>query len=111
MPFPLWGDLYCRQPHTTQKIATIGFLKSNPRFIEPNLSANIEATTKLRSLAADTGTSAADLSIAWLLHQSEHIIALSGMRFVTHFLEHCTGACLNLSKEDIAQIESILPVG
>ncbi|MGB1511125.1 MAG: aldo/keto reductase [Paracoccaceae bacterium] len=108
---PLGRSLLTDRPHTTQKIATMGFLKSNPRFIEPNLSANIEATAKFRALAAEMGTSAAALSIAWLLHQSEHIIAIPGTRSVPHFLEHCAGARLNLSKEDIAQIESILPVG
>ena len=46
-----------------------------------------------------------------LLHQSEHIIAIPGTRSVPHFLEHCAGARLSLSKEAIAQIESVLPVG
>ena len=89
----------------------MGFLKNNPRFIEPNLSANIQATAKFRALAEEMGTSAAALSIAWLLHQSEHIIVIPGTRSVPHFLEHCAGARLSLSKEAIAQIESVLPVG
>jgi aryl-alcohol dehydrogenase-like predicted oxidoreductase len=73
---PLGRSLLTDRPHTTQKIATMGFLKNNPRFIEPNLSANIQATAKFRALAEEMGTSAAALSIAWLLHQSEHIIAI-----------------------------------
>ena len=39
-------------------------MKSNPRFVEPNLTANIEAGKRFRALAAEMGMSAAALAMA-----------------------------------------------
>ena len=50
-------------------------------------------------------------SIAWILHQSPHIIPIPGTRSVTHFKQHCAGARLTLSDADIGHIEELLPVG
>ena len=87
------------------------FARHNPRFQDPNLNANIAAGIGFRALAADLGTSAAALAIAWLLHQDDHVIPIPGTRSVSHFREHCAGARLSLSAEDIARIETELPVG
>ena len=57
------------------------------------------------------GTSAAALSIAWLLHRGENIIPIPGTRSLSHFREHCDGARLSLSADDMAAIESTLPLG
>ena len=89
----------------------MGWLKQNPRFTAENLAANVVATAGFRRFAADKGCSAAALAIAWILHQSPHIIPIPGTRSVTHFLEHCEGAGLQLTNNDLAEIEKLLPVG
>ena len=89
----------------------MAWMRTNPRFIEPNLSANIDAAAGFRALAADMGSSAAALAIAWLLHRDEHIIPIPGTRSVAHFQELCAGARLRLSAEDMARIEAVLPIG
>jgi aryl-alcohol dehydrogenase-like predicted oxidoreductase len=53
----------------------------------------------------------AALAIAWLLNKHEHIIPIPGTRSVKHFLEHCDGASLRLSQEQMSQIEIVLPLG
>ena len=87
------------------------FLKENPRFQEPNLSRNIDLTQAFRERAADLGTTAAGLAIAWLLHQQDNIIPIPGTRSPAHLREHCAGARLALGVDDLAAIEAILPVG
>jgi aryl-alcohol dehydrogenase-like predicted oxidoreductase len=87
------------------------FLKENPRFQEPNLSENIRLTAAFRDLAADLGTSAAGLSIAWLLHQQDNVIPIPGTRSPAHLRELCAGARLALGESDLAAIDSVLPVG
>ena len=88
-----------------------GFVGSNPRFQEPNYSANIAATDPFRAFAAESGVSAAALAIAWVLAQGEHIIAIPGTRSTRHFAELVEGWNLTLSDAQIARIEEILPVG
>ena len=86
-------------------------MQSNPRFVEPNLTANIEACARYRALATEMGVSAAALAIAWLLHKAPHILPIPGTRSVDHLREHCDGAEKILSSEDIRRIEAALPIG
>jgi len=108
---PLGRSLLTDRPHNVERVTDMAWVRTNPRFLEPNLSANVAATAGFRALAADMGTSAAALAIAWLLHKDSHIIPIPGTRSVAHFREHCAGARLSLSPEEMARIESVLPVG
>ncbi|MDU9003078.1 aldo/keto reductase [Sedimentitalea todarodis] len=108
---PVGRGLLTDRPHRADAIAGMPFLKTNPRFIEPNLSTNIDATAPFRALAAEMGTSAAALAIAWLLTRGEHVLPIPGTRSVAHLKELAAGADLYLSEEDLARIDAVLPVG
>lgn len=108
---PVGRSLLTDRPHSPEKAADLPFLKVNPRFQEPNLSANIAAGVPFRRLAADMGTSAAALAIAWLLHQGEHVIPIPGTRSPEHLRQHCEGARLDLDAAALAAIDEALPVG
>ena len=108
---PLGRSLLTDTPHSADKVVAMDWLSKNPRFKEPNLTFNIEAASKFRDLAAQYGVASATLAIAWLLNKNKHIIPIPGTRSVKHFLEHCNGARLSLSKEQMSQIEEVLPVG
>jgi len=108
---PVGRSLLTDRPHNFDAVQSMAWLKQNPRFTAENLAANIEATNAFRQLAADKGTSAAALAIAWLLHKAPHIIPIPGTRSVAHFKEHCAGARLQLSAADMTAIEQVLPVG
>jgi aryl-alcohol dehydrogenase-like predicted oxidoreductase len=108
---PVGRSLLTDKPHSPEKAADLPFLKVNPRFQEPNLSANIAAGAGFRKLAADMGTSAAALAIAWLLHQGEHVIPIPGTRSPEHLRQHCEGARLDLDDAALAAIQKVLPVG
>lgn len=90
---------------------TLAFLKVNPRFQKENLQRNTQATEPFRNLAADMGTSAASLAIAWLLAKGDHVIPIPGTRSVEHLNQLAAGVDLNLSDTDIANIEQVLPIG
>lgn len=98
-------------PPTPERIAASDFLSTTPRFAEPNLSANLAILAGFRALAADMGTSAAALAIAWLLARSDAVIPIPGTRSVAHLRELAAGTDLVLSAGDIARIEAVLPVG
>jgi aryl-alcohol dehydrogenase-like predicted oxidoreductase len=108
---PVGRSLLTDTPVTAEVIPTLDFMKGNPRFIEPNYSANIAATDRFRALAADMGEPAAALAIAWLLHQGPHVVPIPGTRSVAHFRELVRGTQINLTPEDLARIETALPVG
>lgn len=108
---PVGRSLLTDHPLPKEVIPELGFLKANPRFIEPNLSANLAITDGFRALAGEMGVPAAALSIAWLLHRGDHVIPIPGTRSVEHFRELVAGCDLDLSAEDMARIEAVLPVG
>ena len=108
---PVGRALLTDRPHDAAAIQEMPFLKGNPRFNEPNLSYNLAYNAKFRALAADMGTTAAALAIAWLIHQGDHILPIPGTRNVEHLKEAVAGAELNLTKEDLDQIEKVLPIG
>jgi len=108
---PVGRSLLTDNPLSFDAIQSLPFLTNNPRFMEPNYSANIEAIKPLRVLATDLGLSTAGLAIAWLLEQGEHVIPIPGTRSVSHFEELLQAANRRLSKDELNAIDEILPIG
>ena len=108
---PVGRSMLTDNPIPAQRIADLPFLAGNPRFMEPNYSANLAISQGFRDLAADMGTSAAALANAWLLTRGDHVIPIPGSRAVPHFRECVDGAALTLSDSDLARIDTVLPVG
>jgi len=108
---PVGRSLLTDNPLSFEAVQDIPFLKGNPRFMEPNYSANIAAGDRFRALAADMGISAAGLAIAWVLAQGEHIIAIPGTRSITHFQELLEAVKRPVSAEELAAVEAVLPLG
>ncbi|MGH1354885.1 MAG: aldo/keto reductase [Thalassovita sp.] len=108
---PVGRALLTDNPIPKERIPELGFMKVNPRFLEPNYSLNLAATDPLRAYAGELGVPTAALAIAWVLAQGEHIIAIPGTRSTGHFAELVTGANLDLTPDQLTKIEDILPVG
>lgn len=108
---PVGRGLLTDTPPTAEKVDGLDFLKSNPRFMAPNLQANLGYSAAFQKLAADMGQSAAALAIAWLLKRGPHVIPIPGTRDVDHLRQLAAGGRLELSDADMERIESVLPVG
>ena len=108
---PLGRSLLTDDPHSPEKALTLPFLKTNPRFIEPNLSRNVAASAGFRALAMDMGIAASSLAIAWVLHQGAHIVTIPGTRSTDHLKELAKGAEIRLNASDVQAIDLHLPVG
>ena len=108
---PVGRSLLTDRPLSFEAVQTLDFLRGNPRFMSPNYEANVRAAKAFRVLAAEMGLSAAGLANAWLLAQGEHVIPIPGTRSVAHLEDCLQGAAVDLSSEDLARIEAVLPVG
>ncbi|MEE4299583.1 MAG: aldo/keto reductase [Pseudomonadales bacterium] len=108
---PVGRGLLTDRPHSQAQVQDIAFLRHNPRFTEPNHSANLAKNGEFRALAAELGVPAATLAIAWVCAQAEHVLPIPGTRSVEHLHECVRGAELALSDEDLARVEAVLPVG
>ncbi|MDR3573698.1 MAG: aldo/keto reductase [Anaerolineaceae bacterium] len=94
-----------------QTVAAHDFRGSAPRFTGENLDRNLGMVEALRAVAEQKGTTVAQLAIAWVLSQGKQIIALVGSRRRDQLAEALGALDLNLSSDDLAQIERAVPLG
>jgi len=80
----------------------------DPRFQEPELSANLKLVENLRSIAEKSGKTVAQLAIAWVLRRPEVTAAIVGARRAAQIEETAVAGDWVLSKEDIAAIDMLL---
>ncbi|MEO9133160.1 MAG: aldo/keto reductase [Sphingomonas sp.] len=78
-----------------------------PRFVGANLTHNLEAIATFDTLATDLGCTPAQLSIAWVLAQGDHIVPIPGTTSIGHIEEDVGAVALILTAETIARIETI----
>jgi pyridoxine 4-dehydrogenase len=62
---------------------------------------------ELSSVAKDLGASAMSVALAWLLQRSPNILLIPGTSSLAHLRENVTGAALDLSSEDLHELNSI----
>ena len=90
---------------------TSDFLKGNPRFLEPNMTANLAITDKFRTYASDHNLPTASLAIAWLLAQGDQVLPIPGTRSVVHLKELVKGCYIELTAQMSQEIMELLPIG
>ncbi len=79
-----------------------------PRFKTENYPHNLELVDRLALMAHRLGTTAAALSLAWLLAQGEHVHAIPGTKRSDHLAENLRALDLLLSPEQVAEAGAII---
>ncbi len=93
------------------KIPDTEWRKAMPRFIEPNFTYNMTHIKKFQAHAKSQGWTTAALANAWVLAKGDHIIPIPGTRTAEHHAENMKASDIVLTAQDLAEIETILPVG
>src|SRR4051794_6989182 len=82
-----------------------------PRFSGENLQRNLDLVERLRAVADASGATVAQLAIAWVASRGEDIVPLIGARDRDQLQEALAGAELELTPDQLAQIEAAVPAG
>jgi len=85
--------------------------RNDPRWQPGNFEKNVEATRQLSALAESKGATVAQLALAWLLAQGEHIVPIPGTRSPQRLVENVGAVDLTLTADDLARVDEILPTG
>ena len=80
-----------------------------PRFSADNLTRNTQLVRALRALAAAKNVTATQLAIAWVLSKGENILPIPGCRTPAQLREALGALTIDLSPNDVAQIEKAVP--
>lgn len=82
-----------------------------PRFQGENFTRNLKLVENIAEIAKEKNCTPAQLAIAWVLSQGEDIITIPGTKRREPLEENLKAIDIQLSKEDLRQIDEIAPVG
>ncbi|MCM6762104.1 aldo/keto reductase [Rathayibacter sp. ZW T2_19] len=85
------------------------FRRSNPRFADGNLEANIRIVEEVDRVAAEVGATSAQVALAWLLAQGEGIAPIPGTKRVSRIEENAAADALDLTAAQLAALSAIEP--
>ncbi|MEU3730931.1 aldo/keto reductase [Streptomyces sp. NPDC033538] len=87
------------------------FRAFNPRFSSGNVEHNLALVEALHRVAETKGCTVAQLAIAWVAAQGEDIVPLVGARTRERLSEALPAMELDLTADDLAEIEKAVPPG
>ncbi len=113
LPFaPLGRGFLTGTLPTTGDFDETDFRARNPRFTGDALAANQHIVDSVRRVADRLGCTAAQVAIAWLLAQGEHIVPIPGTKKLRYLEENAAAADVRLGPDDLAELDSLPePVG
>ena len=78
----------------------------NPRFTAEAIARNQAILAVIDRVARRHGASLAQVSIAWVLAQGEHVVPIPGTKQIRYLEENCGAADLDLTPADLADIDA-----
>jgi aryl-alcohol dehydrogenase-like predicted oxidoreductase len=96
---------------SAEDFAADDYRRLNPRFQGENFARNLALVEKVKTLAHDKGCTPAQLALAWVLAQGEHVVPIPGTRRVRNLEENLGALRVRLSSVDLATIEAVFPPG
>ncbi|MFE0016193.1 aldo/keto reductase [Mesorhizobium sp. NPDC059054] len=79
-----------------------------PRFQREALDANAKVVAVLERFAKEKGVTAAQLALAWVLHQGDFIVPIPGARKIHHLEQNAGAAAIALTAAEVAEIGNAL---
>lgn len=78
-----------------------------PRFSHDNLDANLVIVDAIAAIADELGATPAQVALAWVLAQGEHVVPIPGTRRTSRLDENAGAASLTLSSEHLAALDAL----
>ncbi|MEV4066037.1 aldo/keto reductase [Nonomuraea dietziae] len=93
---------------SVSKLEEGDFRHHAPRFDAANLAVNNDRYAPIRRLATELGITPAQLALAWLLHQDEHVVPIPGSRTPSHITENLQTAGIALHPDTLRRLDEAL---
>jgi aryl-alcohol dehydrogenase-like predicted oxidoreductase len=82
---------------------------ANPRFTADAISRNQALLDVIRAVARRHDATLAQVAIAWTLAQGPHVLSIPGTKRVSYLEENCAAAELELTEQDLAELDAMPP--
>jgi aryl-alcohol dehydrogenase-like predicted oxidoreductase len=87
------------------------FRRDNPRFQGENFNRNLELVERVEELAAEKDVTPGQLALAWVVEQGDDVVPIPGTTSVEHLEENVAALELELTDDDLRELESVFPLG
>ena len=108
---PLGRGFLTGQLRKFEDFAADDYRRFSPRFQGENFQKNLDLVDKVAELATAKGCTPAQLALAWVLAQGNDIVPIPGTKRRTTLDEDLDALAVQLTKDDLAQIGSVVPKG
>jgi hypothetical protein len=105
---PLARGFLTDRPPRIEALAPGDIRRTMPRFQGADYEANLKLLQALQPLARAAGCATAQLALAWVLAQGEHVIALPGSTRTEHLAEDLAADGLELDADTLARAGEII---
>ncbi|MET1023104.1 MAG: aldo/keto reductase [Pseudoxanthomonas sp.] len=83
------------------------FRRSNPRFQADTLQANLRLADTVKAVGIELGATPAQVALAWVLAQGEHIVPIPGTKRRTYLEDNAGATALTLEADALARLEAV----
>ncbi|CAN7266457.1 aldo/keto reductase [Pseudomonas brassicacearum] len=104
---PLGRGFLTGELKSPEDFAADDYRRFNPRFQADNFNRNLALVERVKALALDKGISAAQLALAWVLAQGDHVIPIPGTKQRKYLESNVAAASVMLSADELAQLDGI----
>src|SRR4029079_3334546 len=100
LPFAPLGRGFLTGALAPREFAPGDFRRNNPRFEPDAMDANRALVERVRAVAERHGAAPAQVALAWVLAQGDHVVPIPGTKRIERLEENVAAAELALSAED-----------
>jgi aryl-alcohol dehydrogenase-like predicted oxidoreductase len=107
---PLGRGFLTGQYRSPDDFADDDFRRYQPRFKGENFARNLELVARVEELAQEKSVTPAQLALAWVLARGGDIVPIPGTKRRTYLEENAGAGEVELSEEDLQQLEEAFPL-
>jgi aryl-alcohol dehydrogenase-like predicted oxidoreductase len=105
---PLGSGLLSGRYSSPSDLGEDDFRADMPRFTTESLAANARLVDAVRSIGERHGATSAQVALAWLLAQGEHVVPIPGTKTARYLEQNVAAAALDLSAAELGELD-VLP--
>jgi aryl-alcohol dehydrogenase-like predicted oxidoreductase len=108
VPFcPVGRGFLTGQIKSYEDIPEGDFRRNDPRYKGENFKKNLQLVQEVERIARKYSGTAAQVAIAWTLHQGGHIVPIPGTKRISFLEENAAASTLKLDKDDIDHLNTL----
>ena len=106
---PLGRGFLTGQITKPEDLAADDWRRNAPRFQGENFEKNLALVEKVKDIAKDKGCTPAQLALAWVMAQGDHIFPIPGTKKVTYLEENAGAAAIHFTEKELSTISDLFP--